>query len=188
MRIRTLAIAMLALTPALLPAQRNRRGGGDASLGAAARPTGPAMAKPGDFEKHSPARVLLDKKKKLSLTDSQVVQLTVIAAKVKDENAPRLKQLESVQKSVGRVLNVESMSDEDREKYNQRRNEMAVLMAAIGESDDAGLQSALALFNDEQKKEAEEILKEDREDLRETLRRRAEADSKSLIPEKKGRP
>lgn len=81
-----LVVAALAL-PAAMSAQRAGVGGGDPLKYVPGEMEPPTMPAAKEMEKGTPAAVLLDKKKKLALTDSQVAALTTLRRATADSNA-----------------------------------------------------------------------------------------------------
>jgi hypothetical protein len=80
-----LFIAALAL-PATLSAQRAGVGRADPTKEVSGDMEPPTMPEAKEIEKGTPAAVALDKKKKLALTDSQVVLLTALRTATADSN------------------------------------------------------------------------------------------------------
>jgi hypothetical protein len=62
------------------------------------RPQRPATV--GQFEDLNPARMLVDKRKKLALTDSQVLRMKAVEKLVKERNAPLLAEYDSVRREI----------------------------------------------------------------------------------------
>jgi len=90
-----LLIAALAL-PAVLTAQRAGVGRADPTREVMGDMEPPTMPEAKEMEKGTPAAVLLDKKKKLALTDSQVAFLTALRKATADSNAQRYVAWDSV--------------------------------------------------------------------------------------------
>ena len=94
MRINRIVLcAALAFPFATMAAQRGR-GGGGAAGGGGAPSERPASV--GQIEDLNPARMLVDKRKKLSLADSTVNQLKALDKKISERNKPLLAQYDSV--------------------------------------------------------------------------------------------
>jgi len=87
----------LATLPAMAPAQRvNVRGERAGNVGG----RGFVMPKASDLENHSPVGVVLDSKKKLSLSDSQLTALQGIARELHNKNADFYRMWDSVRVSL----------------------------------------------------------------------------------------
>ena len=71
-----------------------RRGGG----GAAVRDEAVKFPSAGDLQKFNPAALIVDKRKKVSLDDSQVTALAAIRGKIYERNAPVLARYDSIRK------------------------------------------------------------------------------------------
>lgn len=109
-------VALLALlTPALASAQmggmgggRGRGGGGMGGgrngemMGAGSRPD-QKLASAKEIEKHNPAALLIDKRKKLSLSDSSVAALRTLELKIYERNSDLLARYDSVRQSIAPV-------------------------------------------------------------------------------------
>src|SRR5262245_16770138 len=94
------AIAVLMLVPAVATAQKKSMGIKEADIEAGAAktaPTGPTISSK-DFEKASPYKLMLDKKKDLKLTDAQQAAAKEADAKLMAANADRFKLLDSLKK------------------------------------------------------------------------------------------
>jgi hypothetical protein len=104
MRVRVSSLAVVLLVPSIALAQRGgmggmggggRRGGGmGGERGREAEP--PKFPEAKDLQKYNPASLLIDKKKKLSLADSQVVPLKALEAKIYERNAALLVRYDSL--------------------------------------------------------------------------------------------
>jgi hypothetical protein len=90
--------AALVLPLASGTAQRRSAGGTGEPAPRAARPQRPPTM--GQLEDLNPASVLVDKRKRITLADSQVTQLKAIEKKIRDRNAPILAEYDSVRKEM----------------------------------------------------------------------------------------
>ncbi len=100
MRLRVIAVLLATCIPAVAFAQKGKSGGGAAGGDMSTNSGGPAPKPPTAHEltDMNPAALLLDKKKKLSLADSQVAQLKVIQKKINERNAQLMSQYDSVRR------------------------------------------------------------------------------------------
>jgi hypothetical protein len=96
MRYRTLMIAAALVLPAALSAQRASVGREDPMKYVPGEIEPPTMPAAKEMEKGTPAAVLLDKKKKLALTDSQVAILSTLRKTTADSNARQYVAWDSV--------------------------------------------------------------------------------------------
>src|ERR1039457_2079215 len=105
MRVRVSSLAFVLLVPSIALAQRGggmggmgggRRGGGRGGEGGAREAEPPKFPEAKDLQKFNPASLLIDKKKKLSLADSQVAALKALESKIYERNAALLVQYDSL--------------------------------------------------------------------------------------------
>lgn len=97
-----IVVVLLAATPALATAQRGmggmgggrggRRNGGDQS---ARREEPVKFPSAGELQRYNPAGLLVDNKKRLSLSDSQVAGLTALRGRIYSRNADLLARYDS---------------------------------------------------------------------------------------------
>jgi hypothetical protein len=105
MRVRVASLALVVLAPSIALGQRSgmggmgggRRGGMGGERGRDAEP--PKFPEAKDLQNYNPASLLIDKRKKLSLADSQVVPLKVLQAKIYERNAALLVRYDSLRSS-----------------------------------------------------------------------------------------
>jgi hypothetical protein len=172
-------IALLIVTaPAVAGAQRggaNIRGERAGNVGG----RGFALPRSSDLEDHSPVGVVLDRKKKLALSDSQVTALKEIAKQLHDKNADFYRMWDSVRVAMrsagggafgaaggGRgTAEITGMSPVDQERLATARTTSMGLMRAMREGDEWSRQETLKVLTAEQKTKAEEFWKEDAEDF-----------------------
>ena len=103
MRARTFLILFLALLPSLSLAQRGggmggRRGGGRTGGDRGMSREAPKFPEAKDLQKFNPASLLIDKRKKLSLADSQLAALRSLEVWINERNAPLLVRYDSVRR------------------------------------------------------------------------------------------
>ncbi|GDX86966.1 hypothetical protein LBMAG44_08790 [Gemmatimonadota bacterium] len=184
-----MACAILVLPFAALSAQRGGRGGSTPSGEAPPRAVRPATAS--QLEDLNPARMLVDKRKKLSLADSQLSQMKALEKKITDRNAAIIAQYDSVRGEMrfgnvapvpgsmgasmgaagGRNRNASSGSGstmqtpEAAAKMREQTIALRVIAMQIRERRPADLAEALALLTPEQQKRAEEFVKEQEDEV-----------------------
>ena len=101
MRTRFVAIVLAASIPAVAFAQKKGGGAGVSDASDPAAGSGPSarnMPRSSDLVHMNPAALLIDKKKKLTLSDSVVKQLKAIQKTIDDRNAPTMAQYDSIHK------------------------------------------------------------------------------------------
>jgi hypothetical protein len=189
--------AALAIPLGAVAAQRGGRGGA-ATAGGGAEGGAPRLQRPataGQIEDLNPARLLVDKRKKLSLVDSQVAQMKVLEKKIKERNAALLAQYDSVRDEMrfGNVApapgsmaatmgtggsgrrNAPSGSGttmqtpEEAAKLREQLIALRVIGMQIRERRPADLAEALALLTPDQQKKAEEFVNEQEEEVNRLL-------------------
>jgi hypothetical protein len=169
---------LIATTPAFAAAQRgnvNIRGERAGNVGG----RGFALPKASDLEDHSPVGVVLDKKKKLALSDSQVTALKAIAKQLHEKNADFYRMWDSVRVAMrsaaggafgaaggGRgTAEITGMSPVDQERLATARTTSMGLMRAMRAGDEWSREEVLKVLTAEQKAKAEEFWNEDAEDF-----------------------
>ena len=174
MRILKLAVLLLAAAPTVLLAQRGmggmggggrRNGGMGGNGGYRSAPTFP-IAK--DLEKLNPAALLVDKRKKLSLTDSQVAPLKTLELRIYERNGALLSQYDSVRKDY-RPHSGQAVTAADDKAQADAITQMRLMRSILDQLIDrrrTDVQETLSLVPEEQKRKAAEFLdKQDREIL-----------------------
>lgn len=131
MRRTLVAALVLLLVPSALFAQGGRQGGRQG----------------GGMATMNAAKVLLENRADLALTDDQAAKLQVIADSLEKKNAPFVAEMAKMRGAGG----MQTMSDADREKM---RNSMQQART----NSDAAQKEIDAVLNAEQKTKAEEIL------------------------------
>jgi hypothetical protein len=138
-----------------------RRGGG----GERGRGAEMVLPESGDFKKLSPAGLMIDNRKKLSLADSQVSTLTVMRDRARDGNAPILSHYDSVRKEVREVLNnrrnrrQQQEADSTQGEGMQALRTMRFLLDTLSTRREQDVREVLEYFKDEkQHKEAARLL------------------------------
>lgn len=169
----TVGLLALALLPTIASAQP--RGGRSMGTGKEGNydemtkgiATGPKLSSR-DVENMSPLKFLVDKKKDLKLTDDQQKQFKELDGKVKEQNAPLLKSVDSLVKVMKPTSSVPSAEDQVRVVLARE-----ALMKAIGEirtNYDASVTTAMPTLDDAQKGTAKELLEKQRKENEDTLR------------------
>jgi hypothetical protein len=101
MRTRFVAIVLAAGIPAIAFAQKKGGGAGvsdNSDPAAGAGPSARNMPRSSDLVRMNPAALLIDKRKKLTLSDSVAKQLKVVQKTIDDRNAPMMVQYDSIHK------------------------------------------------------------------------------------------
>lgn len=169
MRVSRASLVLLVLAiPASLHAQR--RGGsyggrgdrGPAGGGAMA----PAMPSSKNILKESPLRLLLDKQKDLSLTDSQKVTLLARQTELDQALAPALAQLDSSTRDARAERDFRAASDEDRMRMMARMTSIRAIMDNVRAREDSASALAVADLTEQQQPRAKELLEKRREGIR----------------------
>lgn len=183
MRMRSLVF--IALTTALPAAAHAQRGGGGGASRATARPTldtpdMPALRAPSlrDVEELNPAWKLLDKRRKLALTDSEVAQLKVIEQRIADRDKPLLVTYDSVRRdfhppaahAMSGLSDAEKAamqpSDVELAKPRMQLRVMHNIIGLIAKERPHDVDATLAIVTDgAQKKKAMDYLKDQDDDL-----------------------
>lgn len=183
MRMRS--AVFLALTTALPAAVHAQRGGG----GGVSRPTArPALDMPDmpvlrapslrDVQELNPAWKLLDKRRKLALTDSQVAQLKAIEQRIADRDKPLLVTYDSVRRdfhppearSMSGLSDAEKAamqpSDVELARPRMQLRVMQNIIGLIARERPRDVEATLAICTDgAQKKKAMDYLKDQDDDL-----------------------
>ena len=164
MRTRYALLALLVLPGVALAQRGGGGGGGGRDRGTNAKTDRAEMDKEfappmklsrGDLEDIVPAKVLLDKKKDLKLTDDQQKQLKDQVGKVKETNTPLYAAFDSLRIVVRPKSNP---TDEDQVRSTIAREELLSVVRTIRSNYDASAKDAVALLDDSQKTMAAGIL------------------------------
>lgn len=189
-RTALLACAILTI-PAAASGQRGGRGSTAPAGAATPAPRQPRPATAGQIEDLNIAKLLVDKRKKLSLADSQVAQMKALEKTIKERNAPLIAQYDSVRGEI-RFGNVEpapgsmgatmgtggsrnrnaasgsgttTQTPEAAARMRQQLGELRAIGMQVRERRAGDRSEALALLTAEQQKVAEELLREQEEDV-----------------------
>ena len=123
-----------------------------------------------DVEDQSPIKLLIDKRKDLKLTDAQSSQLKDSEAKLKDNNAPLLKAIDSLARDLRSAMG--GSSDDARERARNARMALMSTMGEIRANYDASAKESLATFDAEQQTKANELLDKQRQDAEKYVQER----------------
>lgn len=175
------ACSLVILLPALALAQRgvNIRGERAGDIGG----RGFAIPKSSEVDEHSPVGVVLDRKKKLALADSQETALKAIAKELRQKNAEFYRSWDSVRVVLrsasggafgggggGRgTAGMGGASEMDREEMGTARTRLMGLARAIAENHEWSRRETLKLLSTEQTAKAQEYWAEDAEEFGRTL-------------------
>jgi hypothetical protein len=168
---------LIAAAPVIAGAQRSVNIKGERAGNVGGR--GFALPRSSDLEDHSPVGVVLEKKKKLALSDSQVTALKEIAKQLHDKNADFYRMWDSVRVAMrsagggafgatggGRgTAEITGMSPVDQERLATARTTSMGLMRAMRDGDEWSRQETLKLLSAEQKAKAEKFWKDDADDF-----------------------
>lgn len=169
------ATALLVLvSPVAADAQRRSMGGSkEADWNAITEksgPTGPTISGK-DFEKVSPYKALLDKKKDLKLTDAQTTSLTTAHTALIAANQDRFKALDSLKKALKPSGGADAGADEEtrlviaRESFQTLVRELRVSFDSVAKSIDG--------LDDTQKQAAAPVLAKNAEETAEMIREKS---------------
>jgi hypothetical protein len=182
MRARLVGFVLAGCIPAMAFAQKRGSASGDPDNSPSASSAGSSMPKTPtarELSDMNPATLLIGKRKKLSLADSQVTQLKAVEKAISDRNAQFMTQYDSVHKWTQPLA--ASVAPRDMGADNQRASsgssaaEQAKMQSSLRDlralltdfrdrrnADDA---DALAVIPDAQKKAATDLVKQQDGDL-----------------------
>ncbi len=168
-------LAASLLVPSFVSAQITavpKRGAGkEADWNAVAgksAPTGPTISAK-DFEKASPFRLLVDKKKDLKLTDAQIVAAKEADVKLLAANAERFTLLDSLKKDA-KPRTSGSPAPEDEVRMVIARESLNGVVRDIRVSFDAAAKEGLPGLDESQQKTAQELMQKYSEEMQDMLR------------------
>ncbi|MGH7654062.1 MAG: hypothetical protein ACREN6_05300 [Gemmatimonadaceae bacterium] len=187
MRKQLAAFVFAACIPAALLAQKKGRGAGVADAADPAASAGPSarnMPSSRDLVRMNPAALLVDKHKKLTLSDSVVKQLKVVQKTIDGRNATLMAQYDSIHKwtmplassSSGSAMSpgfndadkssaASGPSPAEQAKMQSSMRDLRNLVADYRERRKADVTDALAMIPDAQKAAATELLTQQDADL-----------------------
>jgi hypothetical protein len=166
------AVAALMLFPSVATAQKKSMGGSKEAdwnnVATKSAPAGPTISSK-DFEKASPYKLMLDKKKDLKLTDAQQVAAKEADAKLLAENAERFKLVDSLKKDA-RPKTSGTPSTEDELRMVLARDALGGVVRDIRTSFDAAAKAGLPDLDEAQQKTSQELMKKYDEEMQDMLR------------------
>ena len=181
MRILKLAVLLLAAAPTGLLAQRGmggmggggRRNGGMGGRGGnnGGNRSAPKFPVAKDLEKLNPAALLIDKRKKLSLADSQVAPLKTLELRIYERNGALLSQYDSVRKDY-RPPSGQTVTAADDKAQADAIAQMRLMRSILDQLIDRrriDVQETLSLVPEEQKRKAAEFLDNQDKDFLEQI-------------------
>ena len=172
MRCARTVLAVLMLVPTIVHAQKKSMGTGKEAdwdaVAAKSAPAGPTISAK-DFEKASPYRLMVEKKKDLKLTDAQLAAAKEADAKLLADNADRFKLLDSLKKDA-KPKTSGTPSTEDELKMVLAKDAMSGVVRDIRTSFDAAAKAGLPGLDEAQQKTEQELMKKYDEEMQAMLR------------------
>jgi hypothetical protein len=193
MHARTLATLMLLLAPTVTFAQAKVRGEKKADwneINKSSTQTGLQLSNR-DIESISPIRLLLDKRKDLSLTDEQVKHVKEVEAKVAEKNDALFRAIDSLRNEM--KPSSRAAEDDGARKMMARNGVMSVL-AAIRANYDGAVPEVMAQLDEGQRKTAGAMIERQSAEATDLLReklgggRRPDNDDAAAASGRRGRP
>lgn len=167
----SLAVLAFCVMPSIADAQRRTMGGSkEADWNAIAEksaPAGPTITAK-DFEKVSPFKALLDKKKDLKLTDAQMTTLATANTGLLAANADRFKALDSLKKEAKPKTSGDPSAEDEARLVIAREALQGVVRDIRASFDEAA--KNLEGLDDAQKTAAVAVLTKNTEHMQEMLR------------------
>ncbi|HVA57097.1 MAG: hypothetical protein WBQ26_10630 [Gemmatimonadaceae bacterium] len=173
MRRFMLAIAILAIVPSLSVAQRGggRSGGGRRTtdrFGSGEAATVPAISRQ-ELADLDPLAILLDKRRDLKLTDDQTAKLEAMNGQLIDAQRPPFHALDSLNVE---LANLGSDLSSDDQAHARTLNVLSRMIAsATRQRYDSVETVARALMTDDQKKAADDVLKDSHDRMERLVQR-----------------
>jgi hypothetical protein len=115
-----------------------------------------------DIEEQSPIKLLIDKRKDLKLTDSQLSQLKDAEGKLNDKNAPLLKTIDSLVRDLRSVEAAPSEGDQSHIRLT--RMNLTSVLGDIRSNYDAAAKDAIGTLDAEQQTKATEMVDKQKQD------------------------
>ena len=126
-----------------------------------AQPKGPSL-RARDVEDQNPLKLLIDRRKDLNLSEAQVAAIEDADSKLKDQNTPLFRTVDSLVHEMRPPLG--SPSDEDRRRIGNARMSLMGTLGSIWTNDDAAAKDAVATLDAEQQTKANALLERQRDD------------------------
>jgi hypothetical protein len=166
MRTRFVAIVLAASIPAVAFAQKKGGGAGLSDANDPASGSGPSarnMPRSSDLVRMNPAALLIDKKKKLNLSDSLAKQLKAVQKTIDDRNAPIFAQYDSIHKWTMPLSSSASAASSSKPGFSDADRSSA--SSAPSAAEQAKMQSSMrdlrkvvADFREQRKKDVADVL------------------------------
>ena len=169
----TVALVALCLLPSLASAQRSRGSMGGSkeadwdAISEKKAPAGPSITAK-DFEKVSPFKALLDKKKDLKLTDAQLAAFTAANTTLLAANAERFALLDSLKKEAKPKTSGEPSAEDEARLVIARESLQGVVRDIRASYEDAA--KNIEGLDEAQKAPATAVLSKNAEQMQEMLR------------------
>ena len=174
MRARIVVLAVAGLVPVFASAQGgmggmggmggDRRGGRGGGRGGQMPERNAEVKLPAakELEKFNPAALLIDKRKKLKLTDEQVTPIKSVESKIYERNGALLAQYDSVRQTIKVPSNSSNgQRDPNDSSMTVYRQQLQVVRGIVNQLIDRRTQDdadVLALVTDDQRKSAADLL------------------------------
>lgn len=167
------SLALLVLIPTLATAQRSRGGssGGDAGSGGGGG-GGRSFKMPsrGDLEDMNPASFLLDKKKKLGLTDEQVAAIKVVEGQIKERYKVNLAVYDSLRRNARpidtKIKGASGTSAGEQAEMQKAMQGLQLALMTVRNQRTADIDATLAVITDPATKaKAVELIKDQEQDF-----------------------
>jgi hypothetical protein len=170
MRSRSVAaLVLLVLLPTFAVAQRGGRGGGGGGRTSSDLSKPPAVRYPTvrDIDDHNPAFLLVDKRKKLSLSDSTVAQLKALEKVFKQRDSQTVAMYDSVRRRINSSIAQDVSEATPGLQMEDAQNKLGLrnLWADLRERRSKYAQEALALVPEDKRKAAADFLTEQEDDF-----------------------
>ena len=171
------ALAMLALVPTLATAQRTRGGssGGDVGSGGGGGGGGGGrafkMPTRGDLEDMNPATYLIDKRKKIGLSDEQVTALKAVETQIKERYKVNLAVYDSLRRSArpidaNKMKGASGTSPGEQAEMQKAMQGLQLALMTVRNQRTADIDAALATITDPAvKAKAVEAIKDQEQDF-----------------------
>jgi len=169
--LRRLIVAALLVVPSIAVAQRGGRTQSDRKtplFDKEEMPKGPTL-RVRDIEDQDPLKLLIDKRKDLKLSDAQLAQLKEADGKLKEQNAPLFKSLDSLLHDM-RISG--TPTEQEQTRARNARGGLMEAVQSVNASYDAASKTAVATLDAEQQLKANELLDKLRQDGQKAMRER----------------
>jgi hypothetical protein len=162
-----IAVVTFLLVPGVCVAQR----GGIGRMNGGRPLLQPAILTSDSIEKLNPISALIAQRKDLAMTDQQVTQLGGVLSRLDASNAPQLRQLDSVARSMGLSPGTPlGDSEADKERMQAYRNAILPIINDVRDHNDAAAMEALQVFSGEHLRRANTIVRDQRDKIAQLLR------------------